>query len=368
MSTRKARGYTGVWRPGDWEERWISGGLSLFKAKDDELFAKGFRLTAFDRHPEPGDGMIGVWRPGSGEQRWRSGMSVSDFKAQDATYFTRGLRLTAVDSHDGEISAVWRPGDGAQYWDSGLSGSELHDKDLACFKQGLRLSSLDIDNGKAFAVWRPGSGAQRWFSGPYAEFVAKNDAFVKEGLRLVALDHRGGHYAGVWRPGSGLQYWYTGLTFAGFKAKGKELKQQGLRLHAVDLGWRYVEIPDPPEPDEPPDDDDGPTPDKKPPPKGTLLSLSQNEPYTGPGGNSGWMYYEGKLNAPLGPGTKLTTVKNMSSFELLLTHAGPSSKVAAGGQSSAFANQAPTGTWKAQLLGVTGNNSPLSITLDLDWS
>src|SRR6185503_12356651 len=114
MSTSKVRAYTGVWSPGDWEERWFSGSFSLCQEKDAELFAKGFRLIAFDRHPEPGDGMICVWRAGSGEQRWRSGMSLSDFKVQDASYFAHGLRLTAVDSHNGKISAVWRPGEGAQ--------------------------------------------------------------------------------------------------------------------------------------------------------------------------------------------------------------------------------------------------------------
>jgi len=235
--------YSAVLVPGSGEEFWWSvSDVDAFKAKDDEYFAKGFRIAAADRHH---DRHIGVWRPGSGGQRWISGVDMFTFKLMDASFFAQGLRLTMLDTDDGDFFAVWRAGDGGQHWQSGMSTSEFSAIDSSYISKGYRLQAIDIDNnGFIAAVWRPGQGAQfSWHGTGFENFQAKDAFYRAKGLRLELFDRRSDIWMGTWKTGPGPYYWWSGLTLDELQQKEKELLQQGLRLTAVDLIRTIVSEP-----------------------------------------------------------------------------------------------------------------------------
>jgi len=235
--------YSAVWRPGEGKEYlWVVSDVDSFKQKDDEYFAKGFRIAAIDRHWEH---HVAVWHPGTGEQHWWSGIDSDEFKTKDAEYFAKGLRLVALDTDGGDFLGVWRSGSGGQHWQSGMSLQHFHDLDNYYFAKGYRLAAIDIDHdGYVAAVWRPGTGAQHWWYGnSYDDFKVNDSQQSAKGMRLELFDRRETHWMGVWKSGPGPYHWWTGITMDEFTQKETGYISQGLRLCAVDLIRIVVQPP-----------------------------------------------------------------------------------------------------------------------------
>ena len=135
------------------------------------------------------DALSGVWRPGDGEQRVEWGLIGTEFEVRDKRHFDNGLRVTSLAVHDDRIAAVWRPGDGDQEIRYGLSFPELVEADRALFARGLRIEALSRSAGRYAAVWRLGSGEQWWGVRRGAvDFTTEDSAYLSRGLRLTSLD------------------------------------------------------------------------------------------------------------------------------------------------------------------------------------
>jgi hypothetical protein len=367
MSSKTVSSYLGVWRTGTGEQRWFTGSKSDIAVQDAAFFKQGLRLVAIDRHTgsfidgggihlEIEDRMIAVWRPGTGAQHWSTGMSFDQLKAADAEYLAKGLRLVALDSDDGAFTAVWRAGTGPHYWHVGLSGPDFTAKDKAYFAQGLRLVAVDLDDGKLAGVWRPGTGAQQWLSASVSAIIQKNQELLGQGLRVTAIDHKDDNAIAVWHAGTGAEYWYMGMTVDEFKQKDAELLKQGLRLVAVDLGTKTIQVADP-------------APAPAPGAAVRHLTLNENEPYSGAGGNSSWMYYSANVaaNDPA-KSHAIKKIKNPSSYAMNLSHTGGAVNLPPHGETDAFNGGTLPGTWSAELLGVSGEFAPSVLGIDITLS
>jgi len=143
--------YNGIWTPGsDGRPVVLGWTLADFKARNADLYGKGYRLTQQQAYKLP-DGSLrynGIWTPGSDGRPVVWGWTLTDFKAKNAALFSKGYRLTQQQAYklpDGSLryNGIWTPGSDGRPVVWGWTLQDLHTQNAAYDKAGYRLASID---------------------------------------------------------------------------------------------------------------------------------------------------------------------------------------------------------------------------------
>lgn len=158
-------------------------------------------------------------------------------------------------------------------------------------------------------------------------------------------------HAGAWHEGTGPEIWYVGLQVDELKQKDAELFAKGMRLVAVDIGSHKLDS----------------APAATPSTTVRKLSLKQEAPFSGDGGDGDWMYYSTTVqNSDPVHAKVIAKVQNASNHEIIVGHLGwGSTDVPASGATHDLDGEQFGGPWSVTLVGVPGEQAPLYLELDV---
>ncbi|MEO7310683.1 MAG: LamG-like jellyroll fold domain-containing protein [Chitinophagaceae bacterium] len=171
------------------------------------------------------------------------GYTYDQLKTKYDDLWNKGYRLSAISTHvlNGTLrySAVWKPSNELETQVYGWALEDYQKKNDELFKQGWRIKLLDVCvlNGKPLytAIWKKGNeGEMQLLGWTYEDLKKKYDELWPKGWRLNQIrmfNIPGGvRYSAVFTPGTQTETQVYGWNYTDFKNKYNELWPQGWRL------------------------------------------------------------------------------------------------------------------------------------------
>ena len=237
--------WTAVWRKGTaGEHQCYDWTYERFRARYDELWPQGFRLTALEPYVVGGQVRYSaVWRPGTEGEVQAYGSSLADLRKRYDELWTQGWRLKLLKPFvvGGQVlfTAAWRPGTEGEVQCYDWTYEQVRAKYDELWPQGWRLAMLQpyVVNGavRYAAVWRPSTvGETQVYGWALADFRKKYDELWPQGWRLAlvqpfVVDGKT-LVSAVWRPGSDAERQVYDWQYGDVRARYDVLWQQGWRV------------------------------------------------------------------------------------------------------------------------------------------
>ncbi len=230
------------------------------RARYDDAWPTGWRLSTLRPHAGSADRWSAVWRPSTEPEIQYYARPYPDYRAKYDELWPQGWRLAQLRVHTVGTSplytAVWQRSTEPEIQLYGAGYEQYRKRYDELWPQGWRLHQIAphtaLGQVRYTAVWRRSTAPEiQLYGAGYEQYRKRYDELWPQGWRLHLLEQyeSGGdiRYVAVWRPGMHRETQRYESDFASFKARYDELWAGGWRLallSAVESGGqvRYTAV------------------------------------------------------------------------------------------------------------------------------
>ena len=247
--------YTGLWKQGTGAEYyWSTSDVKSFSSWQQDMFSKGFLVTALQIYAEDGQVVYSAAaHAGSGAQWVQAATDWGTFTTWSDDLFKKGFHLTSFSStvFNGKVlyAGVMHPATGAQWVHSATDLSSFLKWSGDLVKQGFWLTSLStcVLNGAVLysgvmhpvtASLIPGLTGTFFHEATDGKtFFAWVDSLFKKNYRVTSISTcvvaDEVRYSGVMAAGTGGQWVSAPLPWTDFQVLENKMLAQGFRIRAL---------------------------------------------------------------------------------------------------------------------------------------